>query len=146
MDKKDILTQINHDDGMRVPDNFFADFEARMSESLPVLPWEEADAESVAPAPSMWQRIRPYVYMAAMFAGIWLVMHMFSIGGSHNAPDAALADNPVLAEALGDAGYVESLNIYDGGDESTQDLYDIMYSEGVTVEDLRADLDKRNIN
>lgn len=51
-----------------------------------------------APKVSTWHRVRPYLYMAAMFAGIWCMMKVF-----HNvsSPDISL-DNPpeFVAEAV----------------------------------------------
>ncbi len=28
--------------------------------------------------PSMWQRVKPFAYMAAMFAGVWCMMSVFN--------------------------------------------------------------------
>jgi len=28
--------------------------------------------------PSMWERVKPYAYLAAMFAGVWCMMSVFS--------------------------------------------------------------------
>lgn len=56
----------------RVPDGYFESFAAGMTESLPEFPCEPK------PAPmTLWQRLKPYTYMAAMFAGIWLMMNVF---------------------------------------------------------------------
>lgn len=58
--------------GMSVPDGFFEDKFRKIQEELP--PY------IAAPEPerlSLWHRLRPYVYMAAMFAGIWLMMQVF---------------------------------------------------------------------
>ena len=66
---KDIL---GADGGMRVPDGFFESTFEKIQAELP--PYPEA------PKPmklSPWHRIRPYVYLAAMFAGIWLMMNIF---------------------------------------------------------------------
>ncbi len=57
---------------MRVPDNYFADFAERMVEKLPER--EFAPVET----PSLWVRVKPWIYMAAMFAGIWLMLKMFT--------------------------------------------------------------------
>lgn len=78
-DKKDILDEARRRDGLTVPQGYFSDFAARMAESLPHIPYE--DQESTAASlrrRTMWQRWRPYVYMAAMFAGVWLMLKMFT--------------------------------------------------------------------
>ena len=66
-----ILTKLGKDPGFKVPEHYFDDFNKRMAESLPEVKITPVDAR-----PSMWVRVRPYVYMAAMFAGIWYMMKM----------------------------------------------------------------------
>ena len=67
-----ILEKFGKESGFKVPENYFADFNAKLSESLP----EVKITEEVKP--TMWERVRPFVYMAAMFAGVWLMMNIFS--------------------------------------------------------------------
>lgn len=92
--------------GMTVPEGYFADFAERMSAQLP----ERPEAECVQAPPtvadkSLWQKVRPYVYMAAMFAGIWLMLQMFAmLGGQNRIGD--IGDSKVLAEAMGDDDFV----------------------------------------
>ena len=68
-----ILTKLGKDPGFKVPEHYFDDFNKRMAESLPEVKITPVDAR-----PSMWVRVRPYVYMAAMFAGIWCMMKVFN--------------------------------------------------------------------
>ena len=80
--------KIGRDPGFRVPDGYFEDFTIKTMESLP--PYPE-------------QPVKPYVYMAAMFAGIWLTMKMF-----HDVSTAASRlslDNPPEAVAYAMASY-----------------------------------------
>lgn len=74
MKKEDskILEKLGKDSGFKVPENYFADFNAKLFESLP----EVKITEEVKP--TMWERVRPFVYMAAMFAGVWLMMNIFT--------------------------------------------------------------------
>lgn len=65
-----ILTKLGKDPGFKVPEHYFDDFNKRMAESLPEVKITPVDAR-----PSMWVRVRPYVYMAAMFAGIWCMIN-----------------------------------------------------------------------
>lgn len=58
--------------GWKVPDGYFDNFHKEMSQQLP--PYPEAPK---IPELTMWQRLKPYVYLAAMFAGIWLMMNVF---------------------------------------------------------------------
>lgn len=85
--------------GMKVPEGYFADFAARMNAELPDRPeLERPDTVKEEPR-TVWQRVRPYVYMAAMFAGIWLMLQMFSMMGGQK-PLVPLDDNVNLAKAL----------------------------------------------
>lgn len=94
MGKEDkILQRAGRDTGMKVPDGYFEDFVARMMTDLPDYPEKPKPQEL-----TFWQKVKPYVYMAAMFAGIWCMMKMFSIA-SQNAGSADL-DNPPQSVVL----------------------------------------------
>lgn len=67
-----ILNKYGKDPGFKVPENYFADFNQRMTEMLP-----DVEITPVDVKPTMWQRVRPLVYMAAMFAGVWCMMQVF---------------------------------------------------------------------
>lgn len=68
-DNRKILDEIGGKSGFKVPENYFENMSARITEQLPER--ELPKPEIVTP----WQRVRPYLYMAAMFVGIWLMMH-----------------------------------------------------------------------
>ncbi len=90
--------KIGRDPGFRVPDGYFEDFTIKTMESLPPYPEQPKPVRLTA-----WQRVKPYVYMAAMFAGIWLTMKMF-----HDVSTAASRlslDNPPEAVAYAMASY-----------------------------------------
>ncbi len=72
-----IEEKVGRETPFRVPDNYFESFIAEVEAKLPPYP--------AAPKPerlSTWHRIRPYVYLAAMFCGIWCMMKIF-----HSAAD-----------------------------------------------------------
>ena len=100
-----LLSKYGRDSGMKVPDGYFADLQSRIMISLP--PYKKAETK---PDLSRWQRVKPYVYLAAMFCGIWLMMKVF-----HTAtqPISLSLDNPpaALVEMLdGDMDYdIQSL-------------------------------------
>lgn len=58
---------------LKVPENYFADFNQRMAEMLP-----DVEITPVDVKPTMWQRLKPFAYLAAMFAGVWCMMSVFS--------------------------------------------------------------------
>jgi len=73
MNREDKLKErFGTDAGFRVPEDFFETFYKETSEKLPPYDAGEKMAEL-----SKWQRIKPYVYLAAMFMGIWMTMKVF---------------------------------------------------------------------
>ncbi len=122
----DILKQVDRRSGMTVPDGYFADFASRMMEQLP-----EKKQEKILPR-TWWQRSRPYIYMAAMFSGIWLMMWLFNdiSGRSSNH----MSYNPVIATVL------QSDNFYDYYMQDLVDEYDVvegLYDDGVTLANFK---------
>ncbi|MBR5639821.1 MAG: hypothetical protein IKW83_08670 [Muribaculaceae bacterium] len=78
--------------------------------------------------PTLWVRLRPFVYMAAMFAGIWLMMNIFTRGQksstdmqqrSAKASAGFLAPQNVEEDDIMDYGYSE---------------YDLIYEDSVYIE------------
>lgn len=137
---RDILTQINHRDGMTVPEGYFASFAANMTESLPTRSEAENPAGIVLPPPTLWTRVRPYIYMAAMFAGVWCMLKMFSLMTSPLDSDALIERNPILAEALRSDSFISDYVI---DDINQWDLIDEMIEDGVdaSVFEIPADSD-----
>ena len=72
-DDSTLLKKYGKDPGFKVPENYFADFNKRITEMLP-----DVEITPVDVKPTMWQRIRPIIYLAAMFAGVWCMMQVFS--------------------------------------------------------------------
>ena len=120
---------------MKVPEGYFADFAAHMRTALPERP-EIEHPETICTAPrTMWEKVRPYVYMAAMFAGIWLMLQVFTItGGNHSL--APMDDNAVIANALSSD---EFLIDYLHDDIDDWNLVDEMISDEALQGDLQLD-------
>lgn len=87
--------------GMKVPDGYFESFYKEMAEKLPEYP----EAPRQAPL-SRWQRVKPYVYLAAMFAGIWMMMQVFH---RVSQPGVVSLDNPpsLISQAVVDHGMAD---------------------------------------
>ena len=118
-----LISKYGKESGMKVPEGYFPDLELRIMESLP--PYKK---EIKAPDLSRWQRVKPYVYLAAMFCGIWLMMKVF-----HTAtqPMSMSLDNPpeALVEMLDgefdyDVHYMFNDYDYDSMDEDLIMSYD----------------------
>ena len=110
--EEQLITKYGKESGMRVPEGYFPDLEQHILSSLPPYIKKEPVVEM-----SRWQRVKPYVYLAAMFCGIWLMMKVF-----HTAtqPMSLSLDNP--PEAL--------VEMIDGGLD-----YDVHYLP-FTMEDF----------
>ena len=72
-DDSTLLTKYGKNPGFKVPENYFDDFNKRMADMLP-----DIEITPVEVKPTMWQRIKPLAYLAAMFAGVWCMMSIFS--------------------------------------------------------------------
>ena len=115
-----ILKKYGKDSGFKVPENYFADFNKRMSEMLP-----EVEITPVDVKPTMWQRVRPLVYLAAMFAGVWCMMSIFSHMGTGNIDNVR-----AVAEKLSDdKGNVE--DFFMSGSVSDYDI--LNYEDSVAM-------------
>ena len=137
---KDILKEVNRNDGITVPDGYFQDFAASMIASLPEY------QPTVKVKPTLWLRIKPYAYMAAMFAGIFCMMKMFDM--MRNPSSRLNIDNyPALTATLEENqevpySIVVDLNQY----EILEDIYndgfsaDELFSAGDSI-DMTGDID-----
>lgn len=103
--EEDILLKYGKDSGMKVPEGYFSSLEKSIMASLP--PYAKPAPVAVL---SRWQRVKPYVYLAAMFCGIWLMMKVF-----HTAtqPISLNLENPpeALVEML-DGGIDYDVNFH----------------------------------
>ena len=122
--EEQLINKYGKDSGMKVPEGYFHDLEQHIMASLP--PYEKKKHTVDV---SRWQRVKPYVYLAAMFCGIWLMMKVF-----HTAtqPISLSLDNPpeALVEMI-DGGmdrdishYLPYTDAYDFDDEDLIMSYD----------------------
>ncbi len=97
MKEEDKLKQrFGTDTGFRVPEGYFDRVFSEIDAKLP----EHTGLRAAAPL-SRWQRLKPYVYLAAMFGGIWCTMKMVSMM-SDTGPEPVSLDNPpeMIAKAM----------------------------------------------
>lgn len=114
--------------GFDVPDGYFESFVEKMSASLPPQSFDIAASRKK----NFWTMVRPYVYMAAMFAGIWLMLQLFTlISGTGTLQP--MDSNPIIAEALSNDDFVYNY-IYD--DLDTWDVMDEMMEDGIPADSL----------
>lgn len=120
-----ILEQLGKDPGFKVPENFFNDFNAKLIDSLPEVKITEEEK------PTLWVRVRPFIYMAAMFAGVWLMMNIFSLGKSSATGEQRAANIS--------AGVTVEKNADDLIDYGAISDYDIMTYEDSVEMDIAND-------
>jgi hypothetical protein len=66
------LDSIEKKDPFKIPENYFENFVADIMSKLPDRPVEQPKVIS------LWERVQPWIYMAAMFAGIALIINLFA--------------------------------------------------------------------
>lgn len=124
-----LAEEVGRSDGLTVPEGYFADFAARMEAMLP-----EREPERLPAPRTRWQMIRPYAYLAAMFAGIWCMLQMFNMMGGGSQGIISPDTNPVLAEAISDDQFMDD---YYFMDIDELDFMDDLYASGVDVNSIR---------
>ncbi len=136
MEHKDIFsTQSAKNAGMTVPEGFFDDFNKRMAAALPAQEWENPEQHVNILPRSRWQKVRTYVYMAAMFMGIWCMMKMFDIMRAPNSPADLNANQTLISALNNDSFYYD----YCVSDISDTEIYDDLYDQGVDPSEFSAE-------
>lgn len=79
-ENSEILSRLGKDPGFKVPEHYFDDFAKQMADKLPETQITEVDTHV-----SLWDRVKTYVYMAAMFAGIWCMLNVFNLFNGNDA-------------------------------------------------------------
>lgn len=127
----EVLRRVNRRSGLEAPEGYFDDFAERMAAKLPVMEWEKGEGERAPEPPrSLWQRVRPYVYLAAMFAGIWCMLQIFTLTGPAGPADLTISSRPELAHALTDRSFTDEY-LYDTDfSQSQDDLMDSLWEAG----------------
>ena len=116
-----------HSLGMTVPEGYFSDFSKRMSDMLPYNEAAESGKVEEVVRRTWWQRSRPYIYMAAMFAGIWCMTQMFSM--MKQPSDTPIESNAVMTAALSNDEFVDD---YIYASMSQYDMLDDLYESGIS--------------
>ena len=94
MGKEDnLLRKVGTKNPFNVPEHYFEDFTQNLMNRLP-------EKEPIQPMPeiTLWQRVKPWVYMAAMFCGIMLSVRIFVGRPQAEAFPITQADAEMLAD------------------------------------------------
>lgn len=87
-DDKDLMARCGKKCPFKVPEGYFEHFHEQLMESLP----ESAPASAPAAKVTLMERIKPWLYMAAMFVGI-----VFMVQGLMYVHETRLEANSVTA-------------------------------------------------
>ena len=94
-----LLKKIGKDNSFKVPDGYFANL---TSEVMNRLPAEETNTIAESPV-SMWTKVKPLLYLAAMFVGAALIIRSFSVDNKP-VPSADMAmgeeETEILSEEI----------------------------------------------
>lgn len=123
--ENDILPGLgDRNPGFKVPEGYFESFSAKMMEQLPE---RRIEPEKQA---TLWQRVRPWLYMAAMFGGIWCMMYVFT-----SLRDSNPNLNPAVAEAFQHDQFVDDFVLTN--DFNEYDLYEDVCDDSLLIDDLQ---------
>ena len=67
-----ILSKVGTKNPFKVPDGYFTDFTQELMSKLP-----EKEMQFATQEVTLWQRVKPWIYMTAMFCGIMLSVRIF---------------------------------------------------------------------
>lgn len=130
---EEILQKIGRDTGFRVPDGYFETVYDTIGKNLP------KREEPVVVPMTTWQKLKPYVYLAAMFGGIWCMVHMVHMV----MPQDVSLENPpeeVLAELENEPESFEELYRAEFAVEDIE-LESQVLSEYGSFEELKKNID-----
>lgn len=71
-EERNILKKVGTKNPFTVPEGYFENFTQELMSKLP-----EKDSYLPESEPNLWQRVKPWVYMTAMFVGIMLSVRVF---------------------------------------------------------------------
>ena len=92
MTEEQLMKRIGTENPFRVPDGYFEGFTSGLMEHLP-----EKEQVAVNRTPTMWEKIRPLVYMAAMFVGAMLIIR---IASTHYVPGQETTGNEEIDQEM----------------------------------------------
>ncbi|GBU06742.1 hypothetical protein AwDysgo_00730 [Bacteroidales bacterium] len=112
--KKEDIDQITKTNPFKVPEAYFENFSTQLMSSLPDVVKEEPQEVK------LWQKMKPWVYMAAMFIGMTLMIKIF-IGDTASMEKGVLASKDLSISEI-DEFYAYYQNQFD-----TQDLHESLF-------------------
>lgn len=76
-EEDNLLKKVGTENPFRVPEGYFEGFTSDLMSRLP-----EKEKSDIRREPTTWEKVRPWLYMAAMFVGAALIIRVASTGGT----------------------------------------------------------------
>lgn len=102
-----ILSKVGTENPFRVPEGYFEQFADSLMERLP----RQEAALFVPKEPTLWDKVKPWVYMAAMFAGAALIIRTASGQRADDAADSEAQEMQLISEAV-DYSMLDDYSLY----------------------------------
>lgn len=112
-EEDNILKKVGTGNPFKVPENYFENLTSEVMNKLP-----EREQQVRMKEPTLWDKVKPWTYMAAMFVGAALIIRVASV--SHTP-----AEGTSMAEAVGDTEVVSDQYISSVLDGSMIDDYSL---------------------
>ena len=137
MKEDNILERAGGKTGYTVPPHYFDNVRIKIMENLPEYTIQKQ------PKLSAWQRVKPYIYMAAMFAGIWCMMKMFHM---MTTSDLSL-DNPpeAVAVAMASTDHSDDWMYMRNDNSETFELEEELSGSYSSIEEFKKDFEATEI-
>lgn len=102
MTEDDLKLKCGKTNPFKVPEGYFEDFERKLMERLPEqLEHEEAAEADDNHTVTLWQRVKPWFYMAAMMGGMaWLIGTLPGLGFAEQQSDAVAESGMMTDEEV----------------------------------------------
>lgn len=107
-EEDNILRKVGTDNPFRVPDGYF---ERLTGEVMARLPEQKKPAFEIK-EPTLWDKVKPWLYMAAMFAGAALIIRMASDQRPENLPDEMEIQEMEYISSVADQSMLDDYSLY----------------------------------
>lgn len=87
-EEDNILKKVGKENAFRVPDGYFENLASEVMSRLP----EKEKPAFVKREPTKWERVKPWLYMTAMFAGAALIIRVASADRTSATEQIAMED------------------------------------------------------
>ena len=92
-----LMKKIGKDNSFKIPENYFENLIPQVMESLP----EKENPRLQMQEVTTWTKIKPFVYMAAMFIGAFLIIKVARTDFQKNRTDVAMqADTEQISDEM----------------------------------------------